>query len=167
MFLRPHLSPTFRRTKNATLAFFILYFLVAGAGHVYAPKREYFPVFSWSLFSTSPDELSDIEIDIVAVDDRRFEPPRDFFELPALFSAARQRSTNATKAARALADLVSDGSSDVAAAQASFERAYLGGHRHVEYRLVKRKFNPLRRYKTGEILEEEVVFQGVLGKAGN
>lgn len=142
--------------KFAILFFFIAYFLVQCAG-TQTPRREYFPVFSWSLFSSVSNPWAALEIEILRVGETIFPEPVNYFELDQHFEPARRRSTDATKsAARMLWALKRDPSAAERAREA-FEQTFLGGHDRVEYQLVGVRFDPLERWRSGALIERRVL----------
>ncbi len=145
------------RLKLGIAAALIGYSVVAVAGNLFAPRGEYFPFFSWSLFSDVPAERSTFELYIVRIDDTAFDEPRNFFDLPEYFEAARRRSSTVSKATKGLGRALLWAPEDVAAVRAVFEEQLVREHAQVEYAIARVAYRPLDRWRTGAFERYEVV----------
>lgn len=133
------------------------YAVVAVAGNLLAPRGEYFPFFSWSLFSNVPTERSTFELYILRIDDTAFDEPTNFFALPEHFEAAQRRSSTVSKATKGLGRALVWAPDDVAAKRAVFEEQLVREHAQVEYAIARVAYRPLDRWRTGAFERFEVV----------
>ncbi|MGF1475240.1 MAG: hypothetical protein ACFB6S_06715 [Geminicoccaceae bacterium] len=140
-----------KRVQLMVAAFLIAYVVVAVAGNLFAQRREYFPFFSWSLFSNVPSQRSTFELYIHQTGDQRYSPPRNFFDLPNEFRAARNRSSTVSKAAKGLGRAIQRDPDNLDRARTVFEAHLLREHNLVEYEIARVRFRPLHRLRTGEL----------------
>lgn len=154
------------RLKLGIAAALVGYTVIAIAGNLFAQRREYFPFFSWSLFSDVPAERSTFELYIFRVGDTPFDQPVNFFDLPDHFKAARVRSSTVSKAAKSLGRALLWTSDDVDSARAVFEGHLLREHAEVDYAIVRVAFRPLDRWHTGALEREETVGRFVARRDG-
>jgi hypothetical protein len=146
------------------VAFFFSYFVIAVTGMLFADKREFFPVFSWSLFTNVTDVDAIYEIEISRVDDTVYDPPVSLFELKSEFDRARYNAASVPKTAaayhRALnrQQQAADGDrSETDRLQSVIDDQYLFGHERVEYAIVLVQHNPLERWQTGATIHRAVI----------
>ncbi len=85
------------RYRNVISVLVVVYTLIAVVGNIAAPKGEFFPFFSWSLFSHVPDEWHGFELEITALDGAPLAAPVNYFELGEHFDYAARRSMHVVK----------------------------------------------------------------------
>lgn len=147
----------YRLKKTLVLLFFITYGLVQCAGQLTSPRREYFPIFGWSLFSTATNPDNSLEVEILRIGDTKFAEPVNFFELDAYFEAASSRSTNVLKSAGRVLNLHRGDPAAAEAARRVFEITYFGAQVTVDYQFVAVTYDPIERWRTGKVLERQLV----------
>lgn len=143
----------YRWRKTGMGLFFAAYASVAILGDRYSPMFEYYPVFSWSLFSHSPAVHTIWELRIHRIGEQRFEPPVNFYDLPEHFSMARNHDSGLLKAANRLAQAVFAAPDEVPARRRMIERQVLDGVRDVDYELVAVSYRPLERWREGTVID--------------
>lgn len=143
--------------KLSIFVLFIMYAVVQCAGQLNSPRGEFFPVFSWSLFSGVINPRWTLEIEILRVGDIEFDQPVNFFELGEHFEFARSRSTDVRKSAMRVFRLSREDPAAAESARRAFEQTFLSDTGPVEYQFVMLSFDPLVRWRTGETIERHVV----------
>ena len=151
------ISQIYKAKKFAILLFFIFYTLVQCAGQFTSSRVEYFPVFSWSLFSEVPRYWSAIEVEILRIDETEFQQPKNFFDLDEYFDHAKGRSSDVVKSAVQLARLHHRNPPEGERMRRTFEESYFSGHDVVEYQLVAVRYDPVLRWRTGEVVRRKVL----------
>lgn len=147
----------YRARKLAILIFFIAYSLVQCAGQYASSRGEFFPVFSWSLFTGAVNPRAELEIEILRIGETEFPEPVNYFDLDEYFERAKRRSSSVLKSA---GRVLRRHHEDPAAAESDrrvFERAYLGDQALVEYQFVALTFDPVARWRTGEVIDRRVL----------
>jgi hypothetical protein len=140
--------------ENLLFRFFIIYFTIAVIGGLFSPRHEYFPVFSWSLFShVAPISLG-YEVEILRVNDMIYDPPVNFFTLKDSFRKARNRESSILKVAHAYHFAQLREPSRLAVLRSVIEGSYLGDVRRVDYQIVIVEYDPLQRWHTGEVIRK-------------
>lgn len=139
--------------------FFIVYTVVGFIGNRYASRSEYFPIFSWSLFSAVKNPWESFELEILSIGGKEFPEPVNYFDLDGYFATSDDRSTAVTKATRRLLQM--DWSDPIEAERnlSGFEQLYLSGRGVVVYQFVHLSYDPLVRIRSGEIIERTVLFR--------
>ena len=146
--------------KNLIIIFFISYSAIAAYGNVYSPRKEIFPVFSWSLFSYVSDNSKQIELEITEIDHVALDEPTYFYELSREFHAARKRDVTLAKLLQRIAVARRNGDSEATESlRRVLERTYLSDHRQVGYRIVLTRFHPIERWRDGTIRSKHVLGQ--------
>ena len=148
---------TLHRLRLGITAALVGYAVIAVIGNLLAPRGEYFPFFSWSLFSDVPAERSTFELYIVRSGYTVLVEPKGFFELPEHFEAARRRSSTVSKATKGLGRALLWATDDAAAVRAVFEELLVREHAEVEYAIARVAYRPLDRWRTGAFERFEVV----------
>lgn len=143
--------------KITILMLFVTYAVVQCAGRVTSPRGEFFPVFSWSLFTSVVNPRWTLEIEVLRVGDTEFDQPVNFFELGEHFEFARRRSTDVRKSAMRVFSLSRQDPAVAESVRRTFEETYLSDKGPVEYQFVALTFDPLVRWRTGETIERHVV----------
>lgn len=142
-----------RLRQSIFFIFYLLYFVIAFLGTSLS-KGEIFPIFSWSLFSHVTPIFHDYEVEISRVDDMIYNPPVNFFTLKNSFRHAGARNISILKAARAYHLAMLREPSRLAVLRSVIEGKYLGGVRRVDYQIVVVAYDPLQRWRTGEVIRK-------------
>lgn len=113
-------------------------------------EREVFPLFSWSLYSTVPREAADYGMRILAVEGRRLHPPLFFEDAKSYFPHVHQAQLIAT--VQFLGRALDSGNTEaVKRYRRLLERHHLRGRGAVRYEIVRRRYNTLARWSSGEV----------------
>lgn len=155
----------FQWKKLTIFLFFIAYSVISFNGYLYSLRGEYFPIFSWSLFSEVQSPAEKVEVEIMRIGDTEFAEPVNYFDLPEYFRGAAARSTNVTKAALRLMQLHLRDPAGSGPMRRVFEQNYLDGNGTVAYRLVLVRFEPLERFRSGAIIGRQVLAEFVTEEA--
>ena len=78
----------YRRRWILLFLFFFGYVVIALLGDRYSERREFFPVFSWSLFSHATEYFLLQEVVVHRIGDREFDPPIRYSSLEGEFRLA-------------------------------------------------------------------------------
>ena len=129
----------------------LVYCIIAVAAS--PPNRtELFPFFSWSLFSRASSTRSDVALLIRSVDGEPLSEPRLFYEMADQFAAARTGDSRLSKLLDQLAYFVRRSDrSNIARLRAVVEGNFLRDAMSVDYDLVRIEYNPIDRYRSGEL----------------
>ncbi|MDU8913933.1 hypothetical protein [Aestuariicoccus sp. MJ-SS9] len=146
----------FEILKSLILIFFVSYAILQYAGRVYSPRGEYFPVFSWALFTSVRKTPWELVIEVAQIGDRKFDPPALYFELPNIFPHARARDITATKMARQLWVAEMRGLPSRHDLEKVLKRRYFKIDEPVVFHISAIRYDSLVRYKTGEILDRKI-----------
>ncbi|MEL6645787.1 MAG: hypothetical protein AAFQ79_17785 [Pseudomonadota bacterium] len=133
-------------------SFFGAYFAVQLAGKNFAHKGEYFPVFSWSLFSIVKNDVHDVVVEVTRVGDEIYSPPRNYYSLGEIFPAAQRRDSGVLKAARFLTVSRSD-PERFAEREQEFIASFFQVDEEVDFQIMVIRFDPLERWHTGHVTE--------------
>lgn len=144
---------TYRRHATFVALFLSTYVLLGGIFRFTRPGGEVFPVFSWTLFLNVPNRVTEYGIEILDVGGAALSPPRAFHEARDLFPGAGD--VRADRVVHGMGRAL--GTGDEARLQELrrlFEGRWIGAERApVRYRLVRRVYSPLERWKTGRVAE--------------
>jgi hypothetical protein len=141
-----------------TMAVFVVAYVVIAYAGGSTERRQYFPVFNWSLFSSVESRPSVVELHVKRIGDQSFNPPVNYFELGSYFATARSRSPELPKNAGLLAAAAERGDTKrVEQLRRMIELQDLSGQGTVEYQLVRVEFDPIERWKTGRNLREVIL----------
>lgn len=138
-------------------AFFSAYVGVAFAGYFFSPYREYYPVFSWSLFSQVPDLRTQLEVVVHRIGDREFDPPVPYERLGDEFPAARGRDSGPAKSVGRLGRALIAMPERVDAQRRVTEAWLFDNRSDVEYELRLVAFRPLERWRDGTTVREKTI----------
>lgn len=144
----------YRLRSVLLFVFFLAYAIVAVLGDYRSERGEYFPVFSWSLFSRSLDRLVLLEVMVHRLGDREFDPPVRYTSLKDEFRLAQ--STDAAKAVRRYVRGM-NGPADEARARRRVVEARLFEGKPVDYDIRRTLFVPLERYHDGTVIDQLVL----------
>ena len=129
------------------------YFLL-GIGSHFLLRREIFPVFSWFLFSRTPNKTTQFTIVIFEHNGQILEPPVLFNEAPD--SIARSGDIDANTVINSLGiSYIQNNQEEVSEKRNLIEDVYLKGS--VEYGLVKQTYDPILKYKFNQTEQEILV----------
>lgn len=144
-----------RDTQRVLVAALAVYLAVAVCRELQPGRSEIFPFASWSLFSLVPNETSDFSLRVLELDGRALDPPPYLEDAWAILpQAANHVARNAVdRLGRAV---VADDEAGAAATRRTLESLHLGSHRIV-YELVRRRYDPLERWRTGRIRHAEAL----------
>jgi hypothetical protein len=146
-----------RRLKVGITILFVIYVVVAVAGDRLAPRREFFPFFSWSLFSDIPNTRSTFELYIHRVNHEVYDEPKNFYELPEHFHAARRRVSTISKSVKAVGRALAFGDHAADRLRAVLEDQLLAEALSIDYEITRVVFRPLDRWHTGELIRRKTV----------
>ena len=138
--------------KAFILLFFVAYSAVAVTGNFFAPKKEVFPFFSWSLFSYVSDTAKQFELEIIEIDQIALDRPTYFYELRSEFRAANRRDVTLAKLLQRLALAQQSGDSEeTEGLRRVLEESYLNDRQQIRYRIVLTRFHPIERWLNGRV----------------
>jgi hypothetical protein len=146
-----------RRIKLAIAMLFLVYAIIAVAGDRFAPRREYFPFFSWSLFSDIPEQRSTFELYIHRVNQEAYDEPRNFYELREYFRAARRRNSTIAKSVKAVGRALARGEEQADHLRSVLEDQLLAEQASIDYEITRVVFRPLDRWQHGELIRREPI----------
>lgn len=126
--------------------FFFGYAAIALLGDRYSERGEFFPVFSWSLFSHATEYFLLLEVMVHRVGDREFDPPVRYSSLDSEFRLAHSSDVGKTLH-RYVMGL--NGPEEEVRARRRVVEALLFDGKPVEYELRRTLFKPLERYEKG------------------
>ena len=113
-------------------------------------EREVFPLFSWSLYSTAPREEADYGLRIMEVGGGALNPPLFVEDAKTFFPYVNQAQLIAT--VQFLGRALDSGNTEaVKRYRHLLERHHLRGRGAVHYEIVRRRYNTLARWSSGEI----------------
>ena len=139
------------RLVRVTIAFCVLY----AALPVVADRQEVFPIFRWSLFSTTPDPIrAESGVRLLELDGRELSPPV-YLERSGLVSGGR--AAQARAAVQRLSRAVRQNDDQLPALVAFFESTYFEQYSTGRYQVVLRRFEILERASCDCYLSEEVL----------
>lgn len=142
--------------KKAAAYFFSAYLVLQWAGFAYAPKGEFFPVFSWSLFSVVKNDVRDIVVEVTKVGDREYSPAVNYYQLDEVFPAAKKRDSGLLKAARRLAS-TSPNSPAYEERENEFMASFFDIEQEVAFQLAVIRFDPLERWHSGNLVDRRLI----------
>lgn len=142
----------------------IAYTVVAVTGQQLARDGEWFPVFSWSLFTEVSAYGFATRLEIVAIDGQALDPPAFYRDLGDVFPKAGNASISLNKLLDKIAldhhlDAPNDGRLRQLAA------TYLAGADEVEWRIVRLVTNPIAYYRSGAVAKRYVWLEGASSSA--
>ena len=139
-----------KKLKSFLEIVLISYFLM-GIGMQLSFGRELFPIFSWFLFSRTPNRAVNFTIIIYTHNGRELTPPISFHKAPK--SIADSESINANSVIKKLGNSVLQGSeSQIIKNRKILERNYMYGN--IEYALIKETYDPIQKWKYNEADQE-------------
>ena len=138
------------RLVRVAIAFCVFYAALPVLAH-----REVIPVFSWSLFSATPDPIrTDHGVRLLELDGRELSPPV-YLERSGLVSGGI--AAQAREAVQDLSRALEQDDDRLPALVAYFESTYLGQYSTGRYQVVLRRFDILERGSCDCYLSEQVL----------
>ncbi|MEO0957404.1 MAG: hypothetical protein AAFY66_02890 [Pseudomonadota bacterium] len=151
-------APTSRHATRAvakfTTAFAILfasYTVVGASGKYLSSKGEFFPVFSWSLFTEVRNPRWITALEIVQVGEEAYDPPVGFYHLPEHFPDARRKTIRPMKLANRIRRSVERDYDDAEELIAHMEKHYLNIGVPVRWQVSSYHVDLIEYHRTGEI----------------
>lgn len=135
-----------RRTWQVIVVAVLVYGTVAIVGR-WTALGEIFPFFSWDLFTVIPGQEVRATIYLVAVDGREFEEPLPFFETEHV----RGSRVTVSRLAGQLTEALRRDPNRASVLREGLEGNHLP--RRVEWSLVHERFDPVERWRSGELLD--------------
>lgn len=130
-----------------------LYFIV-GSVSWFVFRVEYYPIFSWDLFSRVPNTVTDYGLLITAVDQAPLDQQLYFEEASMLF--ADTNSIIASNMIQGIGYNTTVGNkADAEALRIQFESLYFEAYQSVTYEIVQRTYTPIERYQNSLFISEE------------
>ena len=144
-----------RALRNRLVLVLVVYFFAGGISQKLIPGvDEIFPFFGWSLFSKVPARAETYAVLIDRHGGRRIDPPAELLRAPE--PLARGNRAIARKVVQSLGSAHDGGEAEeVARLRRLLEANYLGDG--VSYRVVLESYEPLEKWRTGELLERRTV----------
>ncbi len=118
-----------------------------GAYAMRFPAREMYPFFSWSLFSTIPQNLEVYTMEVHRIGVTTYDPPLKFREMREIFAAVDQSPTQYFAPIQSLGRALYAGESG-ARARARVESIFQG--QEFEYSILRIKYDPVDYWRTGQ-----------------
>jgi len=141
-----------QRLQLGFISFALIYAFVGNVSWI-VQQTEYFPFYSWDLFSYVPSHTSEFAIRLTAINDRPLDPPLYFNEATAYIPAAQ--NIEAFALIQRFGNAVYTSSGDVEPLRAQFEALYLQPLQPVNYELVIRVYDAIDHAQSGAV--EEVI----------
>ena len=146
----------YRRLKRLGLVAAALYVALAAVPKPFRPLQpEWFPFFSWSLFSNIPNDARDFGVRVLVLDGEALDPPLFFEQLEARLPGCRSQVVHRALQ-RVGASLEAGEAEDAAALRHDLERGLFGA-RAVEYELLRRHYLYYDLLVHGRLLSERPV----------
>ncbi len=141
--------------QGVVLLFLLSYFLIGVSARLTMRYEEqFYLIYSWYLYSKVPPPLqNEFSVLIYKIADERFSPPLFIDDTKGLvFSRMIDYGHTIVHDVEALGKAVSSGQKmNVGRARESLEKNFL--HLPVVYEVVRISFNPIDRWKTGNLLQ--------------
>lgn len=150
--------------KCSVLLFFLAYWALQALGKNLSPRFEYFPVFSWSLFTSVRNDVTSVAIEVTRVGKVEYDPARNYYQIPELSSHAARRTSSPFKAAWRLLGTPKT-PEELEQLLNEFNAAYFDTPSEVAYQIVVENFDPLEKWKTGQVKSRSVILGNLLKEA--
>jgi len=119
---------------------------------------EFFPFFSWSLFSDTSNERIDFTIRLESVDDKPLASPRLYYDMRETFIHARQRDVLLQKTVyRLVVAIRAQDEETISRMRRLIEDRYMADIKSAEYDVARLTYNPITRLRTGEFKDISVL----------
>lgn len=123
-----------------------------------AGDREIYPFFNWSLFSRATPFGADVTLRVLSIDGTPMERPQLLYQMAEHLEVARKQDGLAFKIIGQFSQAVARGELERAERlRGVIENRILGDAENIEYELVLIRFDPIARYRTGEIESVKVL----------
>lgn len=155
----------YRRQRTCLFLFLVAYLVLGQASHwapvKWMPHREVFPFFSWYLFVDVPGDRTDFGLRIHESGEQSFDPPVYFEDAEGVVSQPHSIAAHVVVLRLGKAIEAQDDAT-VEELRGLLEKRYLP--ERVRYGIVKRRFDPLERWKTGALTATPVALFTRTGK---
>jgi hypothetical protein len=149
---------TYRLSIYAMVAFALIYPTIAGGVLIFGRSfgiEEVYPFAPWALFCFVPNEEVDYAIHIHSVNGEQLDPPQPYDEYLKLNPT--QELAAYAMVQRMAQFALDDTDAQLQSQIQQFEDSFL--HPHIEtakYQLIRRKYDVLERWKSGQCEHEEI-----------
>lgn len=140
------MTVSLQRLRTLMGGLLVSYFLI-GMGSEFVLGKEIFPIFSWFLFSETPNQIVNFKIVLYSHNDKTLQPPVPFHQAPA--SMANAGDINANVVINDLGSSFLQGkSAQINEHRKILENNYMKGQ--VEYGLIKETYNPIQKWNSDQ-----------------
>ena len=151
------------RAKKLALIFLLSYLLIGMSNEyigeeVFNSGAEWYPVFSWDLFSSVPNEKTDYHMRIVRLGPTNYDPPLPFRETSALFDSIGASPTEYTPLINKLGRAAEESDQTQIDFYSAKVRAIFGD-RPYAYEILKVRYDPVEYWRASSYLETELIFE--------
>jgi len=119
-------------------------------------RTEYFPFYSWDLFSYVPNQINDYGVLINEINGESLENPI-YFETATLYFSAADSITAFNLIQQWGHAAVAQDNAKMEDIQKQFENNYLSEQAQIQYQLMKRSYNPIDLYQSRTFISEEPI----------
>jgi hypothetical protein len=138
---------TYRRLQSLGIGFLVLYFVV-GLASLATPRQEIFPIYSWFLFATVPNQDEKYDVRIYSVGHYKMETPV-FYNDGAANIVLDPHSITAYKIIQKMGEAYTrDQMKEFRRYRKLFEKNALWSN--TDYEIVKVSYDPIQRWETGK-----------------
>jgi hypothetical protein len=145
--------------KSAITIGLIAYAVIAVAGNHFAKHKEWFPVFSWSLFSEVYSYGWATRLEIVAINGQALAEPDYYRNLSDVFPNTDKASISLNKLLKTIAFDHAEGAPNKGRLRALKDN-YLSQVDSVDWRIVRLVTDPIDCYTTGAVAQRYVWLEG-------
>ena len=141
------------RLRKIFTLLFVGYFFIGISSHLFL-KKEIFPLFSWFLFSKTPNQITSFTIILYKHNGQILEPPIFFHQAPKTMADSGAIAANSV--INQLGRKYRQGNqSQVRNQRKLLEENYLKGE--IEYGLIQETYEPIERWKNGKVNQKLLV----------
>lgn len=153
---------TYRLTKILLFFFLVVYFLIGMANEYIGEKilnsgTEWYPVFSWDLFSVIPNEQDNFLMSIRYIGSDKYDPPREFRETEDLFVSQGISPTEYAPIIEKLGEAVMRNDKDALAKHLKKIEGIFSGLPY-GYDIYEVIYDPVDFWKDGTYKQRELIF---------
>lgn len=152
-------SSSIRSLRNLITLALAVYAIVAVAGSQLSRSGEWFPVFSWSLFSKVGALGYATRLEIVSIDGEPLDPPQFYRNLRDTFAKASDPSISLNKLLDRIAYDHHIGAPNTGRLR-ELKNRYLAEADRIEWRIVRLITDPIEYYQTGAVAKRYVWLEG-------
>ena len=121
-------------------------------------RAEFYPFFTWNLFSRSSQMRADSVILIKEIDGERLEKPTLFFDMGERFQAARSKDIRLGKLLDNLVRAKRVNNFELSARLLDvIKSTFMADAKYVKFDVAIITYNPINRYQSGEIVDVKLV----------